>query len=403
MKRITTPGSRAARAATARSLVLALAVVPAFALTSGPARASSMQGAATSAGAVAVAIAVRRLTRARAGDAVLAGVCGLLAILLYPWVSDLAGAAGTSLLFGVAVGLLLPPERLARSLGGSLLAAIGLLGLRAWLGEGALELASGTLVLVAAGELGTGEATGERAARVGLAVLLLPLMLLSFGWVGANSAQASWFGALVSDGPRDQPYVALTFDDGPNGDDTLRLAAILAAHDARGTFFVVGRTVEEQPEVVRTLIEDGDLVGNHSYEHTRWGYLDPRYPELDRTEAAIERVTGRCPTYYRPPHGAHTPFISRLLRDRGMHMVTWEVQANDWKETDAARLARSILDQVHPGAIVLLHDGIDGLPGADRSVLIDALPLILDGLRERGLQPVTLDRLLGGPGYLDHC
>lgn len=84
-------------------------------------------------------------------------------------------------------------------------------------------------------------------------------------------------------------------------------------------------------------------------------------------------------------------------------MVTWEVQANDWKETDAARLARSILDQVHPGAIVLLHDGIDGLPGADRSVLIDALPLILDGLRERGLQPVTLDRLLGGPGYLDHC
>ena len=86
-----------------------------------------------------------------------------------------------------------------------------------------------------------------------------------------------------------------------------------------------------------------------------------------------------------------------------MHTVTWDVSAEDWSAHDGTLVARRILDQVQPGSIILLHDGLDGSVVADRSVLIAALPIILDGLKAKGLQPVRLDELLGLPGYLDHC
>jgi peptidoglycan/xylan/chitin deacetylase (PgdA/CDA1 family) len=89
--------------------------------------------------------------------------------------------------------------------------------------------------------------------------------------------------------------------------------------------------------------------------------------------------------------------------DKNMVTVTWDVSAQDWSAHDGAIVARKVLDQVRPGSIILLHDGLDGTVTADRSVLIDALPIILDGLHAKGLEPVRLDELLGRPGYLEHC
>ena len=86
-----------------------------------------------------------------------------------------------------------------------------------------------------------------------------------------------------------------------------------------------------------------------------------------------------------------------------MHAVTWDVSARDWTETDGEAVARTILADVRPGSIILLHDGLDGNVTADRSVLRTALPLILDGLKAKGLTPVRLDELLGQPAYLDDC
>ena len=130
-------------------------------------------------------------------------------------------------------------------------------------------------------------------------------------------------------------------------------------------------------------------------------WLDPRYPELDQTQNAFERELGVCPAFYRPPHGSHTPFMAHVVSDRGMTMVTWDVSAGDWATGDEQLVARRILDGVQPGSIILLHDGSDGNIGAaDRSVVLRALPIILDGLQQRGLHPVTLDKLLGKPGYV---
>lgn len=212
-----------------------------------------------------------------------------------------------------------------------------------------------------------------------------------------------WLGWGTTHGPRDRRAVALTFDDGLNGAVTLAVARVLEAHGMTGTFFVVGRTLAEQPEVARALLDGGHLLGNHSYQHRYASIADPRYAELARATASFVEVTGRCPRFFRPPHGSHTPFMAAVVRRAGMHLVNWDVEVRDWDATDPARLAERVLRDVRPGSIVLLHDGRDGRPGVDRAVLVAALPLILDGLRERGFEVVRLDALLGTSGYLDRC
>ncbi|HNB93653.1 MAG TPA: polysaccharide deacetylase family protein, partial [Microthrixaceae bacterium] len=219
-------------------------------------------------------------------------------------------------------------------------------------------------------------------------------------WTGGNDPQLSWFGPVVSHGPRDRPEVAITFDDGPNESATLEVTRILDDHGVKGTFFLVGRAVAARPAVARQVVADGHLVGNHSYHHDYWRWLDPRYPELGATQAVIGRDVGVCPRFFRPPHGQRTPLMNLQLARRGMVAVTWDVSAADWVTNDPDLVARRILARVRPGSIILLHDSIDGHVDADRRVVIEALPRILDGLERKGLQPVRLDRLIGGPAYL---
>lgn len=229
-------------------------------------------------------------------------------------------------------------------------------------------------------------------AAIGTAALVL--------WTGCNDPQLSWFGPVSPNGSRERPQVAITFDDGPNSVATPEIARILDDHGAKATFFLVGSAVARRPDVARDLVADGHLVGNHSYRHDYWAWLNPLYPELGATQEVIGRDVGVCPRFFRPPHGQRTPFMNLHVAFRGMVTVTWDTSAGDWATGDAGLVARRVLDRVKPGSIILLHDSIDGDVGSDRQVVIDALPLILDGLEGKGLEPVTVDEMLGGPDYL---
>ena len=244
-----------------------------------------------------------------------------------------------------------------------------------------------------------------RAGRAGtaLAVAIVATPLLIGAWIGANSHTMGWFGSQVGHGPRDRREVALTFDDGPNDSATLAIASILEARGTTGTFFVVGRAVQARPETARRLVERGHLLGNHSFRHDAKGWLDPRYPELMRTQRAIKAATGTCPAFYRAPHGQHTPLLARVVHAHGLIMIGWDASAGDWATKSPGVVARRILRKVRPGSIIDLHDGLDGNPKADRSVLVRALPLILDGLEQRHLVPVRLDALLDRRGTLATC
>jgi peptidoglycan/xylan/chitin deacetylase (PgdA/CDA1 family) len=242
-------------------------------------------------------------------------------------------------------------------------------------------------------------APSARWSATGLAFATVAVTL----WTGANSPAAGWFGQTVSHGPRNSGDVALTFDDGPNVSTTLALASILEEHGVRGTFFSVGKAVDARPDITSDLVARGHLVGNHSYLHDSIRWLDPRYPELGRAERTIATRADVCPAFFRPPHGQHTPFMARTVRRADMTMVTWDVSATDWSVNDPTKIADTVLSRVRSGSIVDLHDGLDGRVDVDRTVLLRAVPLILDGLAARGLKVVRLDVLLGRPGYLAHC
>ncbi len=223
-----------------------------------------------------------------------------------------------------------------------------------------------------------------------LGVLVAPLM-------------AGWRDEGITRGAEDRALVALTFDDGLNGETTATVARILEQYEARGTFFVVGSSLEREREGAVRLSRAGHLLANHSYSHPRASRLDIEYRELSTAQRAFKRAVGTCPALYRPPFGAETPFTKAAVRRAQMRTVLWDVEVGDWAETDPARLTAGVLAKVRPGSIVLLHDGTEGRPDSDRTVLVRALPAILEGLRARRLRAVRVDELLGVPGYLERC
>jgi peptidoglycan/xylan/chitin deacetylase (PgdA/CDA1 family) len=250
--------------------------------------------------------------------------------------------------------------------------------------------------------IGGGDHTSGRGRRRITATVLLLAMIGFAAYVGAETPSAHWFGGGITHGPAGRAQVALTFDDGPNLSATLPIMNILDAAGVKGTFFEVGKAIDAEPQITRELYSHGQLLGNHSYHHDQWRWLDPRYPELARTQKAFQRAIGVCPAYYRPPHGDRTPFIAHVASQHHMRIVMWDDSSGDWAVKSPRTIARRIVRGAHPGAIIVLHDGLDGNPAADREVLVRALPLILDGLRAKHLSVVGLDRLIGGPAYV-HC
>jgi peptidoglycan-N-acetylglucosamine deacetylase len=387
---------------------LALPAVPAVAADRSP-TSLVLAAIAVGLGAAAAWWVSRRLGPPRPLLAALGGVF----VVVAGWLLPQAEVSFTTVLLGLGVGV-------GVGLGGG---ALDVLGRRA----AAVGAAAGIAVLAAlvavdgvhgtawAGLLGgvaiatvgvllrprprRRVAGAVRAAAIAAAVATVGVTF----WVGANSPTVNWFGSQVAHGPRDGRDVAITFDDGPDDPYTLEIAQILDARGAKGTFFMVGKALDRRPDIGRALREDGHLLANHSYHHDSWRWLDPRYPELERTQRAFRHNLGVCPTFYRAPHGQHTPFLAHVVGDHGMTMVGWDVSAGDWKTDDARLVARRVLDDVEPGSIIVLHDGLDGSVTADRSVLVRAVPLILDELARRDLKPVRLDALLGERGYGDHC
>ncbi|SEK74386.1 polysaccharide deacetylase family protein [Streptacidiphilus jiangxiensis] len=198
-------------------------------------------------------------------------------------------------------------------------------------------------------------------------------------------------GRCVEHGRRDRRQVALTFDDGPDPVLTRQILAVLARHGARATFFCVGHHVAALPEEVRRITEAGHELGNHSWSHPFLPDLTPAQlcEQIDRTAEAIARVTGREPSRFRPPYGSQTPEVLATLAGQRTTVTLWDVDSRDWARPGAERIATTVLEAVRPGSVVLLHEG-----AGDRRQTVLALPAVLAGLADRGLEPVTLTELL---------
>lgn len=212
------------------------------------------------------------------------------------------------------------------------------------------------------------------------------------------AVRSQWLGPSDWRGRTDTSAVALTFDDGPSA-DTERILDVLAAHDLSATFFMLGRQVEQFPQIARRVIDEGHEVGNHSYSHPIYLFRGPSETrhQLERAQETITSVTGARPRFARPPCGVRTPAYFAAARRLGLRTVQWSVAGFDWKKLTGAEIAERVLRDVESGSVILLHDG-DSDGKRDRSATVAALPIIIEGLQRRGLNVVPLSQLLEREG-----
>jgi peptidoglycan/xylan/chitin deacetylase (PgdA/CDA1 family) len=174
--------------------------------------------------------------------------------------------------------------------------------------------------------------------------------------------------------------LALTFDDGPNPAWTPRLLDILATHQVRATFFLVGSYAQAEPGLVRRIAAAGHLIGNHSWSHANLALIPASRvrEELARTNEKLEQIAGAPVRYFRPPYGARRPIVFLLARQLGMVPVLWNAMTTDWSEPSADRIAERLAEKVDHlkmrglAANIVLHDGGHLKLGADRGPSVAA-------------------------------
>jgi peptidoglycan/xylan/chitin deacetylase (PgdA/CDA1 family) len=232
--------------------------------------------------------------------------------------------------------------------------------------------------------------------RFGAGILVLFLSVLTAHGQDSNSANSAPGTAPSPAKPAtyaqvrvDQPYIAMTFDDGPSAENTPRLLEMLKQRNVKATFFLIGQNAASNPDIVRRILADGHEIGNHSWTHPQLSKLsdDRVTAEITQTQDVIKDTSGFTPSLLRPPYGAITPRQREWVENRfGLNIILWSVDPLDWKRPGASVITQRILSQVRPGAIILSHD--------IHKQTVDAMPATLDGLIAKGYKFATVSQLI---------
>jgi peptidoglycan/xylan/chitin deacetylase (PgdA/CDA1 family) len=184
--------------------------------------------------------------------------------------------------------------------------------------------------------------------------------------------------------------VALTFDDGPAA-ITSQFLDVLEREHVPATFFVLGNQVGGRADLLRRMLADGDMIGNHSYDHADLGAGGPAAAsEISRTQEIVRQATGFTPCLFRPPYGSTSSSLVATAGAQQLTTVLWNVDPADWSDPGTGTIESRVLEQVRPGSIIIDHDG-----GGPRGQTLAALPNIIHELKRRGYKLVTVDELLG--------
>ena len=182
--------------------------------------------------------------------------------------------------------------------------------------------------------------------------------------------------------------IALTFDDGPNTEFTPKFLDLLKKHQAKATFFCIGKHIEQHPELAKRIINEGHLIGNHSYAHTNnYGFLNTKQviEDISKTQQLIKTNLNISNKLFRPPFGVTNPNIAKAVKSLDLQTIGWSIRTLDTKVKSSQEVIDKITPKIKKGDIILLHDS------SELSFLI--LEQLLQFLEEHKYKSVTIDEL----------
>jgi peptidoglycan/xylan/chitin deacetylase (PgdA/CDA1 family) len=224
-------------------------------------------------------------------------------------------------------------------------------------------------------------------------VLLALLALFVLGWKMSGSTFVQLVGEWHRRVPVDEQLLVLSFDDGPHPIYTPQILDLLAEHDAKASFFVVGARAQEHPELVQRILAEGHEVGNHSWSHRRMVLKSPGWVrhEVERTDALLTALGAPEPIHFRAPFGKKLLVLPWVLSRMGRVNILFDVVPSppDYLHGHPALIAADIQRKAQPGSIVVLHDG-----GGERPETVEATRIVLETMGAEGWRFVTARELL---------
>lgn len=206
----------------------------------------------------------------------------------------------------------------------------------------------------------------------------------SYAGYATMAPTSQLYGRTLTHGS-DPSQMALTFDDGPNDPHTMHLLDVLAKHNAKATFFLIGKYVRQRPEIARAILAAGHEIGNHTDSHPNLILVSAARLRQELTDCsnALEEALGSKVTLFRPPFGGRRPNVLRTARSMGLKPVMWSVTGYDWSAKSTDQIVEKVSRQVDSrtkaqAEIVLLHDGGHLAFGTDRAFTVEATRRILE-------------------------
>ncbi len=233
-----------------------------------------------------------------------------------------------------------------------------------------------------------------------IGILIILIAILSYGYYVPASPV---FGKVYAGVATPDKVIALTFDDGPNDPYTSQLLDLLSANNVQATFFLVGLNVKANPGTTKRILEEENVIGNHSYSHNAnhaIGFSGAKDAAL--AQQAIFEVAGVEPHLYRAPHGKKSPWELEGIKNLGLIEIMWNISTNELSGKSPEFLANQIVLKARPGGIIDLHDGYGTLNGtgrANKRATVEIASIVIQRLKAEGYTFVTIPQLLEVPAY----
>jgi peptidoglycan/xylan/chitin deacetylase (PgdA/CDA1 family) len=195
-----------------------------------------------------------------------------------------------------------------------------------------------------------------------------------------------------------EKVVALTFDDGPSPVWTPKILAELKKSGIKATFFMLGKHVLRYPDIARSVVNEGNEIGIHSYEHKNYIFYTKFEvkKDIENTQKIIKDVIGKETFLFRPPKAWLSKREKKKIKGLGFEVVLWTLNSKDWVTFDDKYMIWYIIKNIRPGDIILFHDsgGVFSTEGGNRDETVKAIPRLVEKLKQKGYRFLTVSKLL---------